>query len=237
MMVKKTSKTSSNSGNELLENPEALREGIGRTESFLKSNAKLVGIIGGVVALAIIGYFVYQYTMASKSQEAAEKMYRAEYYFGVDSLDQALNGDGFYLGFIDIIEDYGSTKEGNLARFYAGSILLQQGEYQNAISYLEEFSASDLLLQARAYALIGDANMELNKFEEAANAYEKAANYKPNESFTPIYLAKAGFAYEKANNNTAAVDMYKQILDEYQGSAIYQDARKQHARLQAMASE
>lgn len=236
-MVKKSSKTSSTSGNELLENPEAIRDGISRTESFLKSNAKLVAVIGGAIALAIIGYFVYQYTLANKSREAAEKMHRAEYYFGVDSLEQALNGDGFYYGFLDIIDEYGGTQEGNLARYYAGAIYLQQSEYQKAIGQLEDFSSDDWLLQARAYSLIGDANMELNKYEAAASAYDKAANYKPNKSFTPVYLSKAAFAYEQAGNNSAAADRYKQILDEYQASTIYQDARKQYARLEALASE
>jgi tetratricopeptide (TPR) repeat protein len=196
-----------------------------------------VAIVGGAIALAIIGFFVYQYSIASKSQEAAEKMFRAEYYFGVDSLDQALNGDGFYYGFLDIIDEYGSTKEGNLAKYYAGAIYLKKGEYENALEYLEEFSSSDWLLQARAYSLIGDTHMQLGNYKEAANSYMDAAGYEPNESFTPQYLARAAKAYELADNYSAAADSYKKIIDEYKGSSDYQAARKQYARLQAMASE
>lgn len=236
-MVKKTNKTSTTSGNEILENPEAIREGISRTETFLKSNAKLVYIIGGVLALAIIGFFVYKYYMDIQSREAAEKMHHAEYYFGVDSLDVALNGDGFNYGFIDIVDEYGATKEGNLAKYYAGAIYLQKGEFQNAIEYLEEFSSDDWLVQARAYAMVGDANMELGNYGEAASAYDKAANYNANEFFTPGYLMKAAAAYELNNDMSAAADRYKTIVDEYQKSADYQVARKQFARLDALASE
>lgn len=236
-MVKKTSKTSSTSGNEILENPEALRDGISRTESFLKSNAKIVAVVGGVIALAIIGFFVYQYSMASKSQEAAEKIFRAEYYFGVDSLDQALSGDGFYYGFLDVIDEYGSTKEGNLAKYYAGAIYLQKNEYQKAIEYLEDFSSDDWLLQARAYALTGDANMQLENYKEAADLYKEAAGYNPNEFFSPQYLGKAAKAYELAGDYSAAASSYKKIIDEYKSSSDFQAARKQHARLEALASE
>ena len=39
---------------------------------------------------------------------------------------------------------------------YAGVSYLKQGKFELARLYLEDFSSSDLLIQARAYSLVGD---------------------------------------------------------------------------------
>jgi len=52
-------------------------------------------------------------------------MFFAEQYFEKDSLKLAMNGDGTNPGFIQIIDEYGSTKSGNLARYYLGICYLK----------------------------------------------------------------------------------------------------------------
>jgi Tetratricopeptide repeat. len=63
-----------------------------------------------------------------------------------------------------------------------------------AIYHLEDFKVNDLLVQPRAYSLMGDAYMEQKDYENAAKYYDKASSYEPNKQFTPIYLMKAGLA-------------------------------------------
>ena len=58
--------------------------------------------------------------MTTKENEAKAQMWMAEQYFERDSFNLALNGDGNYLGFLDIIEEYGITKSANLANYYYG---------------------------------------------------------------------------------------------------------------------
>ena len=125
-------------------------------------------------------------------------MFQAVYYFEADSLDKALNGDGNNLGFLDIADEYGITDAGNLANYYAGVSYLKQGKFELARLYLEDFSADDLLIQARAYSLVGDSYMEEEKYDDAAKYYNKAANYKPNKYFSPTYLMKRSLGLRKA---------------------------------------
>ena len=158
-------------------------------------------------------------------------MFQAVYYFEADSLDKALDGDGNNLGFLAIIDDYGFSDAANLANFYAGAAYLKQGKFELARLYLQDFSASDLLIQARAYSLIGDTYMEEEKYEDAANFYSKAANYEPNKYFSPIYLMKEALAYEKLNQNDKAKETYEKVITQYWDSGEYQNARKLKARL------
>jgi tetratricopeptide (TPR) repeat protein len=216
---------------ELLENPEALAHKLEDAETWAERHPKTIIGIAVAIALAVGGYFGFQYYKDNQDVEAQREMFQAVYYFEQDSLDLALKGDGNNLGFIDIIQEYKLSDAANLANFYAGVAYLKQGKFELARLYLEDFSSNDLLVQARAYSLIGDTYMEEQKFDDAAKFYDKAANYKPNKFFSPTYLMKAALAYEKGNKNDKAIEAYDKIINDYSESAEYQNARKFRARL------
>ncbi len=221
---------------ELLETPEALQDKIVDTEEYIKQHSTVFIIGAAIIVLAVAGYFGYQYYQTSQNQSAQEEMFQAIYYFESDSLNLALNGDGNNYGFLEIMDEFGGTDASNLAHYYAGVIELRQGNYESAIEYLDDFSASDLLVQAQAYALIGDAYMELGEYQQAAGEYEAAADYNTNRFFSPKYLSKAAVAYEAGGDYAQAADRYQRIIDEFPEAYEYQEAQKQHARLAAMSS-
>jgi tetratricopeptide (TPR) repeat protein len=152
-------------------------------------------------------------------------------YFEMDSLNLALKGDGNNLGFEQIVDDFEGTEAANLANYYGGVIALKQGKYELALLYFEDFSSNDILVQARAYSLTGDAHMELKEYAEAAEMYHKASNYKPNKFFTPTYLMKEALAYELLQQNDKAIAAYDRIITEFWDSAEVQNAKKLKARL------
>jgi len=217
---------------ELLENPEALKEKLAGAESWLEQNPKLVVGVAAAILIIVGGYFAFNYYKNSQNDLAQKEMFQAVYYFEADSLDKALNGDGNNLGFLEIIDEYGVTDAANLANFYAGVSYLKQGKFELARLYLEDFNATDLLIQARAYGLVGDSYMEEKKYDDAAKYYNKAANYKPNKHFSPSYLMKEALAYEKLNQNDKARETYDKIINLYWESSEYQNARKFKARLE-----
>ena len=217
---------------ELLENPEALKEKLAGAENWLEQNPKIVVGVAAAILIIVGGYFAFNYYKNSQNDLAQKEMFQAVYYFEADSLDKALNGDGNNLGFLEIIDEYGVTDAANLANFYAGVSYLKQGKFELARLYLEDFNATDLLIQARAYGLVGDSYMEEKKYDDAAKYYNKAANYKPNKYFSPSYLMKEALAYEKLNQNDKARETYDKIINLYWESSEYQNARKFKARLE-----
>ena len=218
---------------DLLENPEVIAEKLEGAEHWVEENLKLViGVLAAVV-LVVGGYFGYKYYIGGQDEQAQKEMFQAIRYFEVDSLTIALKGDGNNLGFEQIIEDYSGTDAENLANFYAGAISLKQGKYALAILFLEDFKSNDLLVQPRAYSLMGDAYMEQKQYEDAAKFYGKASNANPNKFFTPTYLMKEALAYEKLNRTDKAKEVYQKIIDQYFDSSEYQNARKFKARLES----
>ena len=225
-------------GKDILENPEVLQEKVMGIEHWIEANPKIVFGVLGILLLVVAGFFGYRYYIENQNEQAQREMFQAIRYFekyidsGNDSLNIALKGDGNNLGFEDIIEDYGRTQAGNLANFYAGAICLKQGKFKLGRLYLEDFSSSDLLVQARAYSLIGDSYMDEKDYENAARFYNKAANYEPNKYFSPTYLMKEALAYEKLQQNDKAIQVYQKIVDQYWDSNEFQTARKYKARLE-----
>ena len=226
-----------NTGLDFLEDPDALENKLEDVGDFFQQNRNIVlGIVGGIVLL-IAGFVGYRAYQSSQDETAQVELFPSVYKLESDSLKQALTGDGRTPGLLAIADNYGSTSAGNLAEFYAGLSLLKQGKYDEAINHLKDFSSSDLLVQARAYALIGDAYMEKKSYEEAADSYKKAADYKPNKFFTPGYLMKLAVAYEQAKQNDKAITTYNDIIEKYAQSAEAVSAKRYKAVLEAAGGE
>lgn len=231
MVAKKSKKEEEHTSQEYIENPEAIAEQFSKTEEYINKNKKLLIGIGAAVALIIAGYFGYTYYNEQQNLEGQTEMFQAIYYFEQDSLNLALQGDGNNLGFSDIADQFSGTDAGNLANYYAGVAYLKKGKYELATLYLQDFSSDDLLIQAKAYSLIGDAFMELEDYSNAADYYDRAASHKPNEYFTPQYLLKEALAYEKMEDIDEARSTYDEVIEEYPESGEYSTALKYKARL------
>lgn len=220
----------------LLENPDVLLEKLsGQDSPFVKYRNLLLG--GLVVAvLAIAGFIGYRYYLDKQNQEAQSYLYPAVHYFETDSLKKALNGDGSNEGLLTLADEYSATKAGELAHFYAGVAFLKDGKYDEAIAQLKDFSANDLVVQARAYSLIGDAYLEKKDVKEAINYYKKAAEYKPNKYFTPVYLMKLAAAYELDKDYQAAIGAYDEIITTYFDASEAANAKKYKSKLEGLAN-
>jgi tetratricopeptide (TPR) repeat protein len=206
---------------------EQLQEATISTEQFIERNQKW--IIRGVtiILLGVAAFFGYnRLYKAPLEKEALSQMASPEQYFARDSFRLALEGDGNALGFLDIIDEYGSTASGNLARYYAGLCFLYTGDYQNAIAYLGQFSAKDMLFSRLAKANIGDAYMELEDYKQAARHYKQATDGNKNVLVAPVILMKAGLAYEKCDDFKNAAAMYEKLEKEFPESVEARDIEK-----------
>lgn len=221
---------------QILENPDALADRLSNFEQYIENNPTPFYVLLGVIALLIGGFFGGRYYIDNQNLAAQNEMFQAEYYFQQDSLDLALYGDGNYYGFLDIVDNYGLTKAADLAGFYTGIIFMKKGQYEDAIEYLKKYKGKDVVLQGRAYSLIGDAYVELNDFSNAITFYKKAVDYKPNEYNTPLYMEKLALVYEENGNLESCLAVYENLVDAYPATEQARDARKHKQRLETLLS-
>ncbi len=216
---------------------EAVTEAYSKTEEYVNENQKSLSLIGLAIIVLVGGYFMYKnFYQQPLEVEAEEKIWKAEYYFEVDSLDKAINGDGLYYGFQYIADEYSGTKAGNRANYYLGICYLNKGEYETAVNYLQEYDADDQITGVIATGAIGDAYMELNMVDAAIENYEKAIALAEDDFTAPIYLMKAGLAYEDFNNYPKAVEKYQAIKDGYPNSVEAREVDKYLARAETKVS-
>jgi tetratricopeptide (TPR) repeat protein len=207
-----------------------------RTELFLEKHKRTVtlGVVGLLVVVGgLLGY--RKFVSEPQAREAAELMWKAEYWFEIDSLELAINGDGNHFGFAFIADRYGSTPSGRLAHFYMGSIFMKQEEYQAAIDHYRQAKVKDDVLRVMAVGNIGDALVELGRLDEAAKQFEKAASMAKNDFTTPLYLMKAGIVYQELGNMKAATKAFARIADEFPTSTEGNAARKYLGRTRVLA--
>lgn len=210
---------------------ESIEESLSKTESFIIGNQKVISIALGVIVVIILGYFGFQkYYLEPKESEAQEEIYFSQRFFESDSLDKALFGDGNSIGFVAIADEYGLTKAGNLANYYAGMSYLKKGNFDLAIDYLKSFESSDHMVASMAAGGIGDAYMEKGDMSSAISYYLEAAHRDKNDFTTPLFLFKAGNVYELNKEYSDAIDAYQEIKSEFPFSKEALDIDKYIAR-------
>jgi tetratricopeptide (TPR) repeat protein len=219
------------------DNPQGLKnveETLTRTERFLEENYKVLLIALGVLVVLAGLFYLGRIYLGKKNTEAQSQMYQAERWLEMDSVKLALNGDGNYLGFIDIADNYKMTKAGNLARYGAGICYLHLGQYQDAIDYLTKYSKKDKVIGSIATGATGDAYVELGDLDKGVAKYIEAADMAKNSFNTPIFLMKAGQIFELQQKYAEALKLYERIKNEYPESTEGTTIEKYIARVKLL---
>ena len=199
-------------GDERLENVE---NALSKTELWIEEHQKLIyGIIGAVIVIAGIIWGLKALN-DRKDANASKEIFTAQKYFDKESYEAALTGDGNYLGFTEVYDQYSSTKTGKLAAYYAGICNMKLGNYNEAIDYLKKFNGKDDILAPMALGAIGDCYMELDDLNNAATYYNNAASKSKNEFTGPMFLTKAGMTYEIMGDYAKALNCYKTLKADY----------------------
>lgn len=222
-----------------------LDETASKTEAWAEKNQKAILTVVGAIAVVIVGFILVQkFWLEPKNTEAANEMYLSQSYYEravnavateKDSLfNLALNGTAGKYGFLDIVDNYGSTAAGNQARYYAGMAYLSMNNYQEAINYLDAYSANDEMTGPLAKGAIGDAFVQLDQQEEALKYYVEAATMQNNEITTPRFLLKAGVIAMNLGKSADALSYFSRITEEFKDSGEFARAEVYKGQAEAM---
>jgi len=218
-------------------NPQTIKnveQTLTKTEQFLEENYKPLLITLGIIVGLVGIFWLTRIYLSKRNNEAQSQMYQAERYLEMDSLNLALYGDGNYLGFLDIANDYKFTRAGNLARYSAGVCYLHLGQFQDAIDFLDKYSKKDKVLGSLAIGATGDAYVELGDLDKGIEKYIEAADFAQNSFNTPLFLMKAGELYELNGQFPEALEIYERIQSEYPESTEGASIEKYIARIKLL---
>jgi len=191
-----------------------------KSERFIETykNQIMIGFAAIIVlVVAILG--IRQYYLIPKEAEAQEAIFPGENFLANRQWSVALNGDSVnYIGFLGIIDEFPTTKTAKLAKAYAGICFFHLGQYEEALDHLKSFSANDKIVDPVITGLIGDCYVNLQKPEEGIKYFKEAASKAGSQFISPIYLKKAGLAYENLSDFKNAVEVYNTLKRKYPNS-------------------
>lgn len=190
--------------------------------AFFKNNEKIIyGVLLGILVVVILIVALFRFIITPRNQKAAEAILAPieQYTIGLSTGDSlsfstALEGNEETDGFLTIIDDYGSTKAGNTAKYYAALCYLQQRNYDEALDLLLQYKKKDQNVWYSAQMLIGDIYDEQGDVESAKKYYKHAIKGN-TELVAPVAAFKLGMLYEREESWNEAYDNYKFIEDEY----------------------
>ena len=108
------------------------------------------------------------------------------------------------------------------------------GKYQDAVNYLDSYSASDdEMISPAAEAALGNAYVYVKEYDKAVSALKKAADMADSEaadgvnnSLSPRFLIQAGEILENQGKKDEALKIYQDIKKKYLNSPVRQEIDK-----------
>ena len=136
------------------------------------------------------------------------------------------------------LADEGSYDAANRAALQSAILLYQDGKYEDALKYVEKYSVKDEIIGAGAKSLKGDCLVNLDRLDEAVNAFKDAiSTSNANPAYTPFFMMKLARVYAAQGKHNEEAGLYEEIVRDYPlyGQAHNIDVEKllDRARLQA----
>ena len=169
----------------------------------------------------------------SNNEKAATELGKLIAVYDQNQFQQAVDGmpERSIKGLKEIVDSYGGSRNGEIARFYLANAYYNLGRYDDALEQFEDFSPSDELLTVSRLAGIGSCYEARGKYAEAASHFEKAATRYTNDVNNAENLGHAARNYAQAGDKGRALELYKKIKKDYPKSAVARDVDKFIAQL------
>ena len=195
---------------------------------YFEHNRSQILIAAGAIAVVIALIFVYHSNQKNNNLIAGDQLARVMPLYDQAQYQLAIDGQpGTELtGLKSIVDEYGSTEQGEIAKIYLANSLYNTGKVDEALDVYESYSGDIPLHKATALAGVAACLISLNKNLEAAENYEKAAFVNKFNPLNADYLLKAGIQYKKAGKDNEAKEMFEMIKSDYTASNASREADK-----------
>ena len=190
--------------------------------TWYQNNKKIVnGVLTGIVVLAIV-MVAYTNNVSSNNQKATAELGKILSYYDQGKYDLAIAGNlqENVRGLQSIVDDYGSTKAGELAGFYLANSYFAQGNYDKALGYFLDVDVKDDLIGASALAGAGACYEVKGQYDKAASTFEKAAFKSAKDVNVPENMFHAAQNYLLAGNKEKAAELFKKVKKDYPTSGV-----------------
>lgn len=191
---------------------------------FLEHQLKiLIGI--ATVALIIVAIIIFSNKRASDNLTAANLLTKVMPLYEAGQYQEAIDGQKAtnIVGLKNIVDNYGSTEQGETAKIYLANCYLFLGKIEDAYKLYKDYGGSSPIFKATALAGVASYFEYKKEYEKAVDAYQDAARISKENPSNAEYLLKAGINLLKLNKKEEAKLVFETIKKDYK---TYPEARE-----------
>ncbi len=200
---------------------------------FFEKNKKHVYTALTIVVIAIAGIVLLVNKRKANNEIAGVELQKVSQIYNAGNFQQAINGDslGLSKGLQYIVNEYGSTENGEMAKIMLANSYNAVRDFDNAQKYYKDYSGSNKILQVAAVAGMASIYEAKNNYAEAAKTFEKAAGMDKDNPFIDEYLFYAAKNYYRADNFADAKKTFDRIKADFPKSKYIGESEKYRALL------
>ncbi len=198
------------------------------TQTWFEENKKRLSTFGLIVLALVLGGWFYVNNARNNNEKAMNDLAKVFEYYDNGQYQVAINGlpEKNIPGLQTIVENYGSTKAGNISKFYLANAYFNIQNYEKALELFESVSTSVDFVSISAIAGEASCYEAKGDFAQAAKYYEKAGKKSSTDPNAADNLVCAARNYVKTGDKARAIELYKLVKEEYAQSAAARDAER-----------
>lgn len=196
-----------------------------KVENFYEDYKSKIVLYSGILIVAALAAYFYVNQQKAANEEAGLHLSRVMQVFDSGSYLEAIEGrqGTNIIGLKRVVEEFGSTENGETAKIYLAGAYSYLGNYEEAFKYYNDYSGSVDLYKASALAGMAGYYAAKRDYQKAADLYKEAAGAAEINAQNPDYLLSAAVNYYNAGDTEEAKILLEKIKEEYATS----EARKQ----------
>lgn len=194
-----------------------------RSQSFFEENKNKIFTYAGIAVVVVAAVFWYLSYRGGQNDEAGVQLAKVMDTYDMGDFLGAIEGkkDVKLLGLKDIVTQYGSTENGEIAKIYLANSYANLGKPEEALKYYEDYCGDIDIYKAAALAGQASYFAFKNEKEKAAEFYDKATKVSKNNAMNADYTFQAAVNYFEAGENEQAKSLFQTIKDEYKTSMVF----------------
>jgi len=199
-----------------------------KVENFYEDNKKRI-LTYSVVFLVVVGVvYFYMGQQREQNDKAGMELSRVMDIFNAGSYLEAIEGrqGTNIIGLKRIVEDYGSTENGETAKIYLANAYSYLGNYEDAFKYFEDYGGDIAVYKASAKAGMAGYYASKEEYGKAADLYKEASSITEINPQNPDYLLGAAVNYLKAGDKEDSKILLNKIKEDYKTSEAFKQVDK-----------
>jgi TolA-binding protein len=197
-----------------------------KATTFYEEHKKNISIGITVLVVAVFVVVVYMKNRADNNEKALTQLGTIFQMYDAGQYQAAIDGvpEKNIPGLKSIVENYGNSRAGDLARFYLANAYFNAGHFDEALTNFEDCSPPGELLEVSRLAGIAACYEAKGDHRKAAEAFEKAATKHGKDVNAAENLNNAARNYGQAGEKEKAIELYKRIKKNYPTTTFAREA-------------